>query len=120
MLKKYILTLTIWAIKQPKRKDCSLMTNEYKALLAFVFIMALYLLFSIVRLVKKNAIISNEKLNAILDVTNANYPPIKGLSKKAKKAIDTGDRNKAINLIVQESECTIAQAESVIKLIEQQ
>jgi hypothetical protein len=64
--------------------------------------------------------IINKKLDAILSSTDAVYPLIGNISGKALKAAKGGDRNKANDIIMKDTLCTKAQAEALVKLIEQQ
>ena len=66
---------------------------------------------------KKNSII-HKKLNALLDVEGIEYPKAEDISYKAKKAIKGGDRNKAMELILKETECSNAQALALIEKME--
>ena len=66
---------------------------------------------------KKNNTI-NKKLNALLDTEGIEYPKVEDISYKAKQAIKGGDRNKAMELILKETECREAQALALIEKLE--
>lgn len=66
---------------------------------------------------KKNNVI-NKKLNALLDMKGIEYPKASDISYKAKQTIKAGDRNKAINLIIKETECSEGQALVLVEKLE--
>ena len=66
---------------------------------------------------KKLSVI-NKKLNALLDVEGIEYPKAEDISYKAKQAIKGGDRNKAMELILKETECSKDQALALIEKLE--
>lgn len=78
------------------------------------------MLMSIRRTMDSKLQIINKKLDTVLSSTNAAYPLMGDIAEKAVKAAKNGDRNKAINIVMKDTLCTKAQAEAMVKIIEQQ
>ena len=88
----------------------------------YFFIFTLIILFlrdkTLERYIDKKHNVINKKLNALLDAEGIEYPKAEDISYKAKKAIKGGDRNKAMELILKETECSDAQALALIEKME--
>ena len=94
------------------------MSAVESAIVVFLIISAYSMLMSIMRLINFRFNILNKKLNAVLSSTDVEYPLVKDISSKAVRAIKNGDRNKAMNIILQKTMCSKDQAEKIIEKIE--